>query len=216
MIVFGYNQTFNKSINNPIDSIVATVQYQLEGEELLKRLSYDVQLKCQSFDGCNNENNLKKLLKSLEIEERFEGQFDNLISSNQSFNNESIKHCYFNRNSTNECSPIDYSNCHRCQTSVHYLSSLIVDVCATCPTITKENNFLIRDKIFILTNRSEIVDRIQLSCQIGEHCNSMENINQIREYSLIHFDFNEYFFSSSSNISFSLQLFFLLIIFIFL
>jgi hypothetical protein len=210
MIIFG----FNNENTNQTDSILATVQYQLEGEELLKHLSYDVQLKCQSNDECNNENNLKRLLKSMEIEERFEGQFDNLIASNQSFNNESIKNCYLNRNSSVECPSIDYSNCHRCQISVNYLPSSIIDVCATCPTLSKENNLLIRDKIFILTNRSKIIDRVELSCQNGEHCNSIENIEEIRKYSLIDFDFDEYFSSSCSNIFLSIEIIFLFIILI--
>jgi hypothetical protein len=216
MIIFGYEKMVDENNNSSVDSILASVQYQLEGEDPFKRLSHDVQLKCQSSDGCNNPNNLKKLLKSLEINEHFSGQFDNLLASNSSFDNESINNCYFNLNSSGQCPPIDYINCQRCEISVRYLPLSLIDICATCPRITKDENFLVRDKIFVLNNRSEIVDRIQLLCQRGEHCNSIENINQIREFSLINFDFDKYFSSSSSSHAFnSFHIFIFIILILF-
>ncbi|CAF3794393.1 unnamed protein product [Rotaria sp. Silwood1] len=192
MIIFGYDSISNENISSS-DSILASVQYQLEGDELNKRLSHDVQYICKSFDGCNNGINLKRILKSIHIEENFSGRFNFLIATNQSFNNQSINECYFNR-SSNDCLPIDYSNCRRCQISMNFFYSSVNEICATCPRITPEFNSIKRNAIFIVNNRSQVVDRVQLSCQIGEHCNSIENVYQIRQASLIYFDFDRFSF----------------------
>lgn len=206
MIIFGYNDVILNENSSSSDLILASVEYQLEGDEYVKRLSHDVQLKCRSSDGCNNGINLKQVLKSIKIEEDFSNHFNSLITSNSSFNNQSINNCYFNLNSTNQCSPIDYFNCRRCQISMNLTNSSINDICATCPTITNYYNSIIRDKIFIINNRSEQMDRVQLSCQIGEHCNSIENVYLIRQFSVIIFDFDKYFSSSSSTIFLSMKI----------
>ncbi|CAF0733947.1 unnamed protein product [Adineta steineri] len=205
-IIFGYNSITNKN-NFLIDSLLANVQYQLEGDELTKRLSRDIQYKCQSSNECNNGTVLKRILNSIHLEEHFSDTFDSLIESDESFSNQSINQCYFNRNSTHECLPIDYLNCRRCQISMNIFPLLTNDICATCPTITSEFNSIERDAIFIINNRSQIIDRIQLTCQIGKHCNSIENVYQIRLLSFIQFDFDKFFLlSSSTHIHFSILL----------
>ncbi|CAF3612363.1 unnamed protein product, partial [Rotaria sp. Silwood2] len=136
MIIFGYDSISNENKSSS-DSILASVQYQLEGDELDKRLSHDVQYVCKSSDECNSGTNLKRILKSIRIEENFSGRFNSLIAANQLFNNQSINECYFNRPS-NDCSPIDYSNCRRCQISMNFFHSSVHEICATCPTITPE------------------------------------------------------------------------------
>ncbi|CAF0726990.1 unnamed protein product [Adineta steineri] len=178
-----------------------------EGDELTKRLSRDIQYKCQSSDECNNGTVLKRILNSIHLEEHFSGTFDSLIESNESFSNQSINQCYFNRNSTHDCLPIDYLNCRRCQISMNIFPLLTNEICATCPTIASEFNSIERDAIFIINNRSQIIDRIQLTCQIGKHCNSIENIYQIRLLSFIQFDFDTFFLlSSSTHIDFPILL----------
>ncbi|CAF4652124.1 unnamed protein product, partial [Rotaria sp. Silwood2] len=153
MIIFGYDSISNENKSSS-DSILASVQYQLEGDELDKRLSHDVQYVCKSSDECNSGTNLKRILKSIRIEENFSGRFNSLIAANQLFNNQSINECYFNRPS-NDCSPIDYSNCRRCQISMNFFHSSVHEICATCPTITPEFNSIKRDAVFIVNNRSQ-------------------------------------------------------------
>ncbi|CAM2707435.1 unnamed protein product [Rotaria socialis] len=192
-IIFGYNTIVNGSSFSS-DSILASVQYELEGDEFAKRLSHDVQYTCQSSDECNSGTNLKRILKSLRIEENFSIGFNSLIAANDSFNNQSISKCYFNR-SSNDCSPIDYKSCRRCEISMNFSDSSTNEICATCPTVTPQFNSIRRDAIFIVNNRSQVLDNVQLSCQMGEYCNSIENIYRIRQASFIYFDFDRYFFS---------------------
>ena len=196
-IVLGYNSRSNKDSLSS-DSIVASVQYQLEGEELDRRLSHNVQYRCQSVDACNNRTNMKNILHSLHIEESFPGRFDSMIAANRSFNKQSIRQCYFNRTS-NPCLPVDYADCQRCEIAVDFSNSAVNSICATCPTKTANFNSIKRNAIFIPSNRSQVLDRIRLSCQTGEHCNSMENVYQIRQYSSINFDFNKFFIPYHSN-----------------
>ena len=198
IIVFGFNERSNEE-KSSIDSIRLGVQYQIEGEDLLKRLSHKIEYKCQLTDGCNNGDNFHRVIKSFDMKENFSSNFDDLLSSNSSFNNQSIENCYLEHNRTEDCPPIDYSNCRRCQTNVDYSSSSsMIEVCGTCPEQSSDYNLILYEKIFILTNRSELINRIELTCQNGMFCNSLENIEQIRRLSSIDFDFEKYFSSSSS------------------
>ena len=205
-IIFGFNEILNEN-ENLIDSIKSSVRYQLEGEVLFKHLSHQIEYKCQSNDECNNGQNFERVLKSFQIEQKFSPIFDNLLLSNDSFNNQSIENCYLQRNGSDHCPSIDYSNCRRCETIVQYKSLSNVDICGTCPEQGSDYNFILREKFYILNNRTEMNEQIQLVCQNGKFCNSLENIEQIRELSLIYFDFDKYFpppSSSSSRVFFAL------------
>ncbi len=46
--------------------------------------------------------------------------------------------------------------------------------------------------IFLLNNRTQLVDHVQLDCQLTG-CNSFDNVNRIYKASKITFDFDEYF-----------------------
>lgn len=79
IIVFGHNLlSIETNLSN--DSILASVQYELKGEILLKILLHHIQF--QLTNKCNNGTTLKPILKSIQIEE----DFNSLIVSNPSFN----------------------------------------------------------------------------------------------------------------------------------
>lgn len=208
MIIFGYNEQLKKN-EDLIDSIKSSVEYQLEGEVLSKRLSHRIEYKCQSTDQCNNGLYFTRVLKSFQIEETFVENFDNLLLSNDSFNNQSIENCYLERNTSDNCPSIDYSNCRRCESIVQYRSLSDVHICGTCPEQDSGFNWILREKFYVLTNRTEMFEQIHLACQNGQVCNSLENIQRIRQFSLIYLDFDKYFPpspppSSSSRIFFAL------------
>lgn len=210
-LVFGYTTDISA------DSVVAGVRYQLAGEAFLQRLSRKIEYVCRSSDGCNSEDNLRRLLRSIRLTETFSPQFDSLLVADPSFSNQSIRSCNEQRTSTEICPPRDDLNCQRCEIIVDWRNVSKSEICATCPGASSDVNSIVRAKTFLLNNRSLSVDHLQLWCQTGEQCNSFDNVQLIRQASVIDLDFDKFFdkpshasfFSPSSMVIFLLLFFFI-------
>ena len=176
------------------ESVSASVHYQLAGEVFLQRLSRKMEYRCRAVDGCNNEANLRRLLRSLDLKETFSPQFDGLLSSIPSFS----KRCNEERTSPEKCPPRDDLNCQRCEIIADWRDPSRSEICATCPTLSSDVNSLDRKKVFLFANRSLSIDHLQLWCQTGEQCNTLEIVQLLRQSSTINLDFDKFFQSSSS------------------
>jgi hypothetical protein len=145
---------------------------------------------CTSWDKCNNETNLKQILRSLVIEEKFAQELIPLIHVVSPFNPQSAACIEFN-NYTNYCPPTDLSTCPRCQILADKWSSSSQDFCATCPSLSLSSNVVLRSTTFMLNNRTQLADKALLDCQL-KGCNSIDNVNRIYKASKITFNFDTY------------------------
>ncbi|CAF1473856.1 unnamed protein product [Adineta ricciae] len=135
------------------------------------------------------------------------------------FDNSTAATCLSFRNVTSQCAQPDLNNCKRCITNVYHSHSNIDTICATCDTSNVYVNNIQREVEFLLDNRTQLDDRITIKCQ-GKGCNSVENINKIRQTSTITSDFDKLFEKHSNalplNISTVFTIFFLSFQFIFI
>ncbi len=153
-------------------------------------LSHALFFSCMSSDKCNDETNLKRILRSLVIEDKFHQELYPLLKSVSPFDPNSAA-CFEFSNATDDCPSKDLDHCRRCQTTVDKSFSVSSKVCATCPRYSIDANGVIRSAIFLLNNRTQLVDHVELDCQL-KGCNSLDNINRIYKASKITFDFDKF------------------------
>ncbi len=179
--------------------ILAMAQMEVIHDKEIPLVAHDLQFGCISWDKCNDEMSLKRILHSLVIKDKFAEEFSSLIQVH-SFNKELAATCYEFNNSTDDCSPTNLDVCQRCQIFIDKWSSSSQQICATCPHDFVGINWLIRESIFLLNNRTQLIDRAQLKCQL-KRCNSIYNANQIYKASSITFNFGEFFKNSSDDVN---------------
>ena len=177
------------------ETLTMNVHLQNDGDNLPRRLSHDIQYTCQTEDRCNSVNTIKRIVNSTTLTEQFVKQFTSLLANNTSFTNASAAQCYSYMNVTNpnRCDPTDIDHCQRCHISIDYPSSIDDEICATCPKTMQSYNKILRTKTFLLDYRSQPTERIELWCQQQGGCNSMANINKIRQASELKFDYEKFF-----------------------
>jgi len=146
---------------------------------------------CITSDKCNDQMNLKQILRSVVIEDRFRQELLPLIQVVDSFDPKSAA-CFTFNNATDNCPPVDLDDCQRCQISIDKVLSSSQEVCATCHRNSVNVNAVIHSKTFLLNNRTQFSDHVQLDCQL-KGCNSIPNLNQIYKASNITFDFARFF-----------------------
>ena len=154
-------------------------------------IGHSLEFSCTSLDKCNNELNLKYILSSLVIEDKFVQELLPLIQVVSPFVPQSAG-CYELNNSTSYCPQKDLAACQRCQILDDRYSPLDQEVCATCPRDPTNKNLIARYATFIFKNRTQTVDHIQLDCQ-NYGCNSIDNVKRIHENSKLTFDFDKFF-----------------------
>jgi hypothetical protein len=143
--------------------------------------------------------NLKQILRSLVIEDKFIPEFVPLMNVVQPFTNKSAAACYEYTNTTDDCSKTSLDTCQRCQISISKWSLPNKEICATCPRDPANSNSVVRESLFDLNNRTSLIDRAQIKCQLPG-CNSIHNGNEVYRASNISFNFGEFFKKSSNNI----------------
>jgi hypothetical protein len=143
--------------------------------------------------------NLKRILHSLTIENHFFEELYSLVQVVKPFTNESAAACYEYVNTTDDCQRTSLDACQRCQITIEKWSPASKEICATCPKDFRNQNWVGRDSVFLLNNRTQLIDEVQLICQLPG-CNSIHNGNEIYRASNTTFDFGEFFKNSSHNI----------------
>ncbi|CAF3736110.1 unnamed protein product [Rotaria sp. Silwood1] len=180
------------------DSIAVMAYMERVPDQEIPIVAHYLQFVCMSSEKCNSELSLKKILHSLIIKDRFVQELTSLIQTVSPFVPQSAA-CRELNNFTIECPPTDLDACERCQILVDKWPSVSVELCATCPRTTPNGNLIARSTIFVLNNRTQLDDHVQLDCQL-KGCNSVDNINRIYKTSKITFDFGKFFNLSSNKI----------------
>jgi hypothetical protein len=194
------------------DEIFVTARLAVDSFELTIDSVRSVMYVCQSSDGCNNQTVMKRLLDSLVVEERFPENFYSLINITDTFNNNTAATCLRFSNVTTTCAMP--ATCRRCLTTAYRSPSGSENICATCDGFIVGNGIR-REINFLLSNRTRITDRTRIECQRAG-CNSLDNINKIRQASTITFDFDKFFGTLPSSVaSLSISVLFILFFMIF-
>ena len=153
-------------------------------------LEYD----CSSEDRCNNETNLKKILQSLIMKDRFLQEITPILKIISPFDPKSAE-CFDFNNASLFCDKKDLNNCPHCSSTVTRFNPFDVEVCQTCPSDGYRENIAMRFVGFQFITRKNIFDSVDCSCQL-KGCNSIENSNKIYNASQITFDFDKFYNSS--------------------
>ncbi len=177
------------------DMVIGIAFMDMGPDEETPLLAHNAFYSCMTSDKCNDEMGLKKILRSLVIEDTLRQELSSLIQVVSPFNPRSAA-CFEFNNATGYCPPKDLTNCQRCQISIDQLLSPKQEACATCPQFTINTNMVMHSRTFLLNNRTQIADHVQLDCQVTG-CNSIDNINRVYKASKITFDFGEFFKNSS-------------------
>ncbi|CAF2968245.1 unnamed protein product, partial [Rotaria sp. Silwood2] len=151
---------------------------------------------CMS-DKCNDEMSLKRILRSLVIEEKFSQELTPLLEIVSPFDAHSAA-CYDFNNSTLDCPSTDLDTCQRCQISVDKETSSSQQICATCPYYSEDVNSVSRQVMFLLDSRIQSQNIAKINCQL-KACNSIDNVNRVYNTSKITFDFGKFFKNLSNN-----------------
>jgi hypothetical protein len=179
------------------DQFPADVQLSDYRGDSIVRVYRSMTYRCNSSDFCNNQTTLKRLLDSLVLEERYPEELYSLINITSTFDNNTAATCLRFTNVTTKCETIDFKLCKSCTTDVYRSPSGSESICATCPEQTI-GNVVNSQSIFLLNNRTRIYDRKNIECQRAR-CNSMENIDKVRQSTTITFNFDKYFQTSPND-----------------
>jgi len=189
-IVVGDRRAVSK-YNASQDMAMGIVFMDIGPDKITPLLAHNLFFSCTSNDKCNDEEGLKKMIRSLTIEDQFRQELASLIQIVSPFDARTAG-CSDFHSATGYCPPKDLNTCQRCVITVDQLLSLDKQICATCPQYTLNTNAVMHSMTFLLNDRSQFSDHAQIDCQfLG--CNSMDNINRVYQASKIVFNFDEYF-----------------------
>ena len=153
---------------------------------------------------CNTEGNLKRSIASTIFPNDDQIRtFDTLIAPTTEFFG---RQCYQDSNST-ECVENNFDSCQQCWGIMQY--SAQTTVCGMCPAGKALTNFIEYTSTFYLDNQTRS-DTIKLGCRQFNACNSIENLERIRQILITEFDFDRFNTSTIPQLSFFL--FFLILL----
>ncbi|CAF1333556.1 unnamed protein product [Adineta steineri] len=139
-----------------------------------------------STDKCNSASELKRLLLSLTLKDQLI-ELKDLLKSSEQFNGH---WCLFYSNQTAESCDIpvtvDPNNCKQCSTKFT-TEPKTNTICAGCYNQEIKNDFLGREILFNLTDRTRTEIRM-INCR-SDHCNQVHTGDLIRQKCAIDFDF---------------------------
>jgi hypothetical protein len=162
----------------------------IRSDNTTREQSHILYYDCNTIEKADDEINLKKILRSLVIEEQFQQEIGPLIQIVSPFDAKTAN-CLDFRHSVFDCPRQDFDTCSRCLILMNDTTS-DQKVCATCPYESESENMVARWKTFFFSNQTQDSDTTYLTCQ-QKGCNSFDNINRIKKASKITFNFDEYF-----------------------
>ena len=154
-------------------------------------LAHNLFFSCTTADKCNDEDGLKKMIRSLTIEDQFRQELASLISIASSFDGRTAG-CSDSHSGPGYCPASVLTACQRCVITVDQILTLDKQICASCPQYSLNTNAIMRQTTFLLNDRSVFSEHVQIDCQ-QRGCNSMDNINRVYRARKIAFNFDEYY-----------------------
>lgn len=180
------------SIKDPAqDTVMGIVFMDIGPDKITPLLAHNLYFSCSTGDKCNDEDGLKKMIRSITIQDQFRQELAELIKIVPSFDPRSAG-CEDFHSAVGYCPPKDLNNCQRCTINVDQILTLDKQICATCPQHSINTNLVMHSTMFYMKDHSQISDHAQINCQL-RGCNSMDNINRVYKASKIGFNFDEYF-----------------------
>ncbi|UJR15504.1 hypothetical protein I4U23_002447 [Adineta vaga] len=178
----------------PIDSVVVKTERKVttwSGEYETRRF---IIYNCKAMNStpCNTVENAKRAIASTTFptEDQID-KFDSLIVPTTDFDGRSC----LNYTNATDCRDINLVSCQQCVGIIEY--SERQETCATCPANKATMNFFDYETTFFLTNRTHL-DVIRLGCRKHGACNSIENINKIKDTLITDFDFGKFYYSTAT------------------
>lgn len=194
--------------NLPTDSIVVTTERKVttwSGEYITHRFIGYI-CKASNTTPCNTVDNLKRAIISVTFPTSEQIQkFDSLIVPTTDFDSSS---CFEYSNAT-DCATTNLASCQQCMAIVQY--SQQIDACAMCPAGKALTNFFDYYSTFLLNNQTRL-DMVRLGCRKHGHCNSLENVDLLKNALITKCDFNKFDGSTASITKFSKFILFIMII----
>ncbi|CAF1114020.1 unnamed protein product [Adineta ricciae] len=178
----------------PIDSVMIKTERKVtawSGEYETRRfIIYNC--KASNSTPCNTVENAKRAIKSTTFptDEQID-KLDSLIVPTTDFDG---RMC-LNFTNASDCRETNIVACQQCIGIVQYFET--PDVCATCPAGKAIMNFFDYESTFFLTNRTYF-DVIRLGCRKYGVCNSIENMDRIKNTLSTNFDFKKFYYSTAS------------------
>ncbi len=168
IIALGYTNIpiTNDTLRDYVDAMVL-LSHTPDGESPIA--SHNLDFACVSWQKCNDEMNLKRILHSLIIENHFFEELYSLVQVVKPFTNESAAACYEYVNITDDCQRTSLDACQRCQNfhvfHIHfdYYFSFTLDF----------NNIVNMSEldIFLLKNLFELNSHLSLTILLKCHIN---------------------------------------------
>lgn len=173
------------------DAISAQIQLTTNVDNETFSLIHDMNYVCNSASACNSENGLRKLLRSVIIQDKFREELPPLIKVVSPFVPQEADCLAFN-NASFTCPPSDLLKCKRCSTTIVKFSPNTNEICSACNPATDIRNRVGYFRSFTVFNRTQDLDIVGLACQT-KNCNSFENIKRIYQAGSIQFNSTEFF-----------------------
>ncbi|CAF2989875.1 unnamed protein product [Rotaria socialis] len=194
--------------NFPLESVITQTERKVttwSGEYITNKY---ISFNCQASNNtpCNTAENLKRALISTtwSTNEQIE-KFDTLIVPTTDFYGST---CLQLLNKSN-CPITNLLSCQQCMGIIEYSNTK--SVCAMCPSGKALTNSYEHETIFFLQNKTQ-VDKITLACRRRGACNSIENIDRIKNELDIKFDFEKFYRSTASITKSPMMILFLVVI----
>ncbi len=180
-----------RSTNYAVEHIImATADMYVIKQHEIPQVNHSFGYVCLS-DKCNDEVNLKQILRLLVIEEKFAQELIPLLQIVSPFDPLAAA-CYEFNNSTEDCPSTDLNTCQRCHISIDKQPSPSQQICATCSQFSEDSNSVSHQSMFLLKSQIQSQNVAKINCQL-KGCNSINNVNRVYETSKITFDFVEFF-----------------------
>ncbi|CAF0830947.1 unnamed protein product [Adineta steineri] len=188
-----------KNVVDTPDFLATGVKMQVVPHQEHINFEHSLVFVCTTINRGNNEETLKRILRSLVIEDQFRKEIYPLLKTVSPLDAKAAE-CFEFHNGTSGCPQKDLDKCQRCYGSTsNDLSSNDVEFCQTCPDTQDYANSAYHSSSFELKSHKRTEDEIVLTCQL-KRCNSIDNINRVVKASKITFDFDEFYKITSNNI----------------
>lgn len=178
----------------PADSIVALTDRRVttwSGHYATRRFIFYT-CNASNVNPCNTAENLKNVIVSTTFptDEEME-KFDSLIVPTTDFDGRT---CAQTSNVT-DCPQTNLASCQQCMGILGYSEQ--INTCTMCPAGKALANFFDHTTTFFLKNQTQS-NNIKIGCRKYGPCNSVENLQRIRQTLTTKFNFNKYYSSTGS------------------
>jgi len=177
----------------PYDSILTMIERQVNLDTGEYSTGRSIGYSCRSTrTACNTIANIKRAINSITLPtDEQQEQLDTIIVPMNNFNGSS---CSQGSNMT-ICPKISLETCQQCMSVAQFSQNM--KICSTCSTGRITKNFYTYQSTILLNTKSRW-EQVTIGCQKRNACNSMKNIEKIKQTLAIQLDFEKFHRSTAS------------------